>query len=194
VIVLADREGPLALFSFGEALRSDAAQLVQDLRREQIDVLLVSGDRRAPVERVARDLAIGTVYAHQTPESKRELVRELQKSGRTVAMLGDGMNDAPVIAQADVSIALAEGNALAQARADLIVLTSRLADVSHAFRAARRGMKIVRENLVWAFVYNVVVIPLAALGYITPALAAVGMAASSLFVVGNALRAARPAR
>jgi Cu2+-exporting ATPase len=134
------------------------------------------------------------VYAHQTPESKRELVRELQKSGRTVAMLGDGMNDAPVIAQADVSIALAEGNALAQARADLIVLSSRLADVAHAFSAARRGMAIVRENLAWAFAYNVAVIPLAALGYITPALAAVGMAASSLLVVGNALRAARPRR
>jgi Cu2+-exporting ATPase len=194
VIVLADRDGPLALFSFGEALRSDAARLVQDLKRDHIDVLLVSGDRRAPVERVARELAIGTVYAHQTPESKRELVRELQKSGRTVAMLGDGMNDAPVIAQADVSIALAEGNALAQARADLIVLSSRLADVAHAFGAARRGMAIVRENLAWAFAYNVAVIPLAALGYITPALAAVGMAASSLLVVGNALRAARPPR
>jgi Cu2+-exporting ATPase len=194
VIVLADRDGPLALFSFGEALRSDAARLVQDLKRDRIDVLLVSGDRRAPVERVARELAIGTVYAHQTPESKRELVRELQKSGRTVAMLGDGMNDAPVIAQADVSIALAEGNALAQARADLIVLSSRLADVAHAFGAARRGMAIVRENLAWAFAYNVAVIPLAALGYITPALAAVGMAASSLLVVGNALRAAHPRR
>jgi Cu2+-exporting ATPase len=191
VIVLADREGPLALYSFGEALRADAGPLVRELKAQDVDVLLVSGDRRAPVERVARELAIGTVYAHQTPESKRELVAGLQKSGRTVAMLGDGMNDAPVIAQADVSIALAEGNALAQARADLIVLSSRLADVAHAFAAARRGMTIVRENLAWAFVYNVAVIPLAALGYITPALAAVGMAGSSLLVVGNALRAAR---
>ena len=191
VIVMADRDGPLALFSFGEALRSDAGEFVQLLKGRQIDVLLVSGDRRAPVERVARELAIGSVYAHQTPESKRELVRELQASGRTVAMLGDGMNDAPVIAQADVSIALAEGNALAQARADLIALSTRLADVGQAFATARRGMRIVRENLAWAFAYNVVVIPLAAFGYITPALAAVGMAASSLLVVGNALRAAR---
>lgn len=191
VILLADADGPVALFSFGEAMRPDAAALVAQMKAQNVDVLLVSGDRRQPVERVAHDLDIGTVYAHQTPASKRELVAGLQASGRRVAMLGDGMNDAPVIAQADVSIALAEGNALAQARADFIVLSSRLADVSHAFRAARRGMAIVRENLGWAFAYNVGVIPLAALGYITPALAAVGMAASSLLVVGNALRAAR---
>ncbi len=191
VILLADAEGPVALFSFGEALRADAAALIDQLKNQNVDVLLVSGDRRQPVERVARELAIDTVYAHQTPASKRELVAGLQASGRRVAMLGDGMNDAPVIAQADVSIAMAEGNALAQARADFIVLSSRLADVSHAFKAARRGMAIVRENLGWAFAYNVGVIPLAALGYITPALAAVGMAASSLLVVGNALRAAR---
>jgi Cu2+-exporting ATPase len=191
VIVLADRDGPLALLAFGEVLRADAAQLVESLRRSAVEVLLVSGDRRAPVERVARELGIDAVYAHQTPESKRELVRELQRAGHTVAMLGDGMNDAPVIAQADVSIALAEGNALAQARADLIVLSSRLGDVAHAAAGARRGMRIVHENLGWAIVYNVIVIPLAAFGYITPALAAVGMAASSLLVIGNALRAAR---
>ena len=190
VILLADSDGPIALFSFGESLRADADLLVQVLKQQHIDILLLSGDRRSPVERVARELGIGTVYAHQTPETKRELVASLQASGRTVAMMGDGMNDAPVIAQADVSIALAEGNALAQARADLIVLSSRLSSVSHAFAAARRGMRIVRENLAWAFGYNVAVIPLAALGYVTPAVAAVGMAVSSLLVVGNALRAA----
>lgn len=190
VILLADVDGPIALFAFGESLRADADRLVQVLKHKGIDILLLSGDRRGPVERVAREVGIGTVYAHQTPETKRELVASLQASGRTVAMMGDGMNDAPVIAQADVSIALAEGNALAQARADLIVLSSRLSSVAHAFAAARRGMVIVRENLAWAFGYNVAVIPLAALGYVTPAVAAVGMAASSLLVVGNALRAA----
>jgi Cu2+-exporting ATPase len=194
VIVLADADGPIALFAFGETLRADADALVQMLKRQRIDILLLSGDRRGPVERVARELGIGTVYAHQTPESKRELVARLQDSGRIVAMMGDGMNDAPVIAQADVSIALADGNALAQARADLVVLSSRLSAVSHAFGAARRGMGIVRENLAWAFGYNVAVIPLAALGYVTPAVAAVGMAASSLLVVANALRAARSPR
>jgi Cu2+-exporting ATPase len=190
VIVLADRDGPLALFAFGEALRPDAAALVQALRRHG-EVALLSGDRREPVERVARELGIERVFAHQTPQSKQALVRQWQTEGRRVAMLGDGLNDAPVIAQADVSIALAEGNALAQARADLIALSSRLADVQRAVAGARRGMAIVRQNLGWALVYNVGVIPLAALGYLTPALAAVGMAASSALVVGNALRAAR---
>jgi Cu2+-exporting ATPase len=104
-------------------------------------------------------------------------------------MLGDGMNDAPVIAQADVSIAFAEGAALAQAQADFICLHSRLGDVAALLAGSRKAMRIVRQNLSWAAAYNLAVIPLAAFGYLTPALAAVGMAGSSLLVVGNALRA-----
>jgi Cu2+-exporting ATPase len=202
VIVLADRRGPLALFAFGERLRPDAQLLIDAVKEGGATPLLVSGDRREPVRRVARDLGIGTeaaseeqsVYAHQTPESKRALIARLQSDGRVVAMLGDGMNDAPVIAQADVSLALAGGSQLAQARADLIVLSTRLADVAAALRIARKGLRIVRENLGWALVYNLAIIPAAALGYLTPALAAVGMAVSSLLVVANALRARRPAR
>lgn len=195
VTVLADRDGPLALFVFGERLREDAAAVVRELQRSGAEVAIISGDRREPVERVARELGLDRemerVMANQTPESKRALVQQWQRDGRRVAMIGDGMNDAPVIAQADVSIALAEGNALAQARADFIALRSRLADVGSAVLCARRGMRVVHQNLAWAFVYNVAVIPLAAFGYLTPAMAAVGMAASSALVVANALRAAR---
>ncbi len=196
VIVLADSAGPIALFAFGEAPRPDAKAFVDEVRAAGIDLLLVSGDRREPVAKLARALGIAApdgsnVYAHQTPDSKRQLVAAMQRAGRRVAMLGDGMNDAPVIAQADVSIALAQGSTLAQARADFIVLGSRLADVAYALRAARHGMRIVRQNLGWALVYNVAIIPLAAFGYLTPAVAAVGMAASSLVVVANALRARR---
>lgn len=193
-VVLTDPAGPLALFAFGEACRPGAAELVQQVQADGVQIVLVSGDRREPVERVARELSIGTdesrnVFALQTPESKRQIVTALQAQGRCVAMLGDGLNDAPVIAQADVSIALAEGATLAQARADFISLNSRPADVAALFAGAKKAMRIVRQNLAWAFAYNVVVIPLAAFGYLTPALAAVGMAASSLLVVGNALRA-----
>jgi Cu2+-exporting ATPase len=191
VIALADEQGARALFAFGEMLRPDAAMLVDTARAAGTEVLLVSGDRAGSVERVARALGIERAYAQQTPASKRELVAQLQGTGRRVAMLGDGFNDAPVLAQADVSIALAEGAALAQARADFIVLGSRAGDVAALLRSARRGLCIVRENFVWALVYNIGAIPLAAFGYLSPALAAVGMAASSALVVANALRARR---
>ena len=189
VIALADHDGALALFAFGEALRTDAAVLVGAARAGGAEVILVSGDRAGSVERVARSLGIERAYAQQTPASKRELVAQLQASGRRVAMLGDGFNDAPVLAQADVSIALAEGASLAQARADFIALSSRAADVAELLRGARRGMRVVRQNFAWALLYNVAVIPLAAFGVLSPALAAVGMAASSAVVVANALRA-----
>ncbi len=191
VIALADGQGALAVFSFGEMLRPDAAALVEAARALGAEVVLVSGDRAGSVERIARTLGIERAYAQQTPASKRELVAQLQGTGRRVAMLGDGFNDAPVLAQADVSIALAEGAALAQARADFIVLGSRAEDVAVLLRSARRGMGIVRENLAWALLYNIAAIPLAAFGYLSPALAAVGMAASSALVVANALRARR---
>ncbi len=154
-----------------------------------VEVVLLSGDRREPVQAVAKALGIERALAHQTPDSKRSWVAGQQAAGHRVAMLGDGLNDAPVIAQADVSIALAGGSTLAQARADFIVLNSRLADVEFALAAAHRARRIVRQNLGWAFVYNVVIIPLAAFGVVSPAVAAAGMAASSLVVVANALRA-----
>jgi Cu2+-exporting ATPase len=188
-VVLADDTGPLAVFVFGERLRDDAAALADAVAERGIEMVVLSGDRREPVHAVARALGVERALAHQTPDSKRSWVAGQQSAGHCVAMLGDGLNDAPVIAQADVSIALAGGSMLAQARADFIALNSRLADVEFAFAAAQRARRIVRQNLGWALVYNVVVIPLAALGFVSPPVAAAGMAASSLAVVANALRA-----
>lgn len=193
-VVLGDAQGALAIFVFGERLRGDAAALAQQSRERGVDPVVLSGDRREPVQAVAGSLGIERALAHQTPDSKRQWVAGQQRAGHVVAMLGDGMNDAPVIAQADVSLALASGSTLAQARADLIILSSRLSDVAYSFAAARRAMRIVRQNLGWAFAYNVLIIPLAAFGYVSPAVAAAGMAASSLLVVGNALRAKRVPR
>ncbi len=189
VAVLADGEGPLAVFVFAEVIKRDAAAFAERVRAGGADLILLSGDRREAVERVARELHIERGFANQTPDSKRQLIAGMQREGRVVAMIGDGMNDAPVLAQADVSIALAEGSTLAQTRADFIVTSPRLADAAAVFAAARRGMAIVRQNFAWALAYNLIAIPLAAFGYLTPALAAAGMAASSLLVVGNALRA-----
>ncbi len=190
-VALADERGAVALFVFGERLRDDAAAMADRALERKIDVVLLSGDRREPVQGVAASLGVERALAHQTPDSKRAWVAGQQRAGHVVAMLGDGLNDAPVIAQADVSLALASGSTLAQARADLIVLSSRLADVDFAFAAAHRAMRIVRQNLVWALAYNVVIIPLAAFGVVSPPLAAAGMALSSLAVIGNALRAKR---
>ncbi|MEF9996701.1 MAG: heavy metal translocating P-type ATPase [Burkholderiaceae bacterium] len=194
-IVLADDGGAQAVFIFGEALRTGAHALAAAMSVRGVGLMLISGDRREPAQAVGATLGIERVYAHQTPESKRSLVQQEQIAGRCVAMLGDGMNDAPVIAQADVSIALAQGSTLAQARADLLVMSSRLEEVVYSFTLSARAMRIVRQNLGWAFVYNVGIVPAAAFGYVSPAFAAVGMAASSLLVVVNALRARRvPAR
>jgi Cu2+-exporting ATPase len=188
-IVLADETGPLVVFAFGERMRDDAPALVDAAADRGIEVVLLSGDRREPVQSIAKSLGIERALAHQTPDSKRSWVAGQQAAGQRVAMLGDGLNDAPVIAQADVSIALAGGSMLAQTRADFIVLNTRLADVEYAIAAAYRARRIVHQNLGWAFAYNVVIIPLAAFGIVSPALAAAGMAASSLGVIANALRA-----
>src|SRR4030095_8005349 len=125
-VARADEGVQLVICAFGELLREDAATLVDAAIDRGIEVVLLSRDRREPVQSVARAFGIERALAHQTPDSKRSWVAGQQAAGHRVAMLGDGLNDAPVIAQADVSIALAGGSMLAQARADLIVLTARL--------------------------------------------------------------------
>jgi Cu2+-exporting ATPase len=152
---------------------------------------LISGDRRAPVHAVAAALGIERALAHQTPHSKCEWVLNQQRAGNKVAMLGDGINDAPALARADVSIALADGSATAQQRADLIVQSSRLADIAYAFTVARRAMRLAHQNLGLALGCNVSFIALAALGITSPAVAVAGTAGSALLVLGNAGRLLR---
>ena len=151
-------------------------------------VCLLSGDRRETVAHVARELGIGTVVGEAGPEAKLAFVRELQQRGAVVAMVGDGVNDAPVLGQAQVSIAMGGGTDLAHTSADMVLLTDDLGRLSAAFDTARDTLRIIRQNLAWAAAYNALAIPLAMAGWITPLLAGIGMAASSLAVVGNALR------
>jgi Cu2+-exporting ATPase len=159
-----------------------------------LDLHLCSGDAPDRVGALAAALGIDDAQARQTPEAKLARVHALQAEGRIVAMVGDGLNDAPVLAGADVSIALGEGAALAQRAADLVLTAPSLARIPDAIVLARRTRAVVRQNFGWAIGYNLVALPLAAFGLVTPWLAAMGMALSSLLVTVNALRLTRSAR
>lgn len=181
----------VARFSLEESLRPDARQALAALRAEGVGVLLLSGDRPEAARRVADVLGIDEVHAGASPEDKLQVVRSLQAAGHRVAMVGDGINDGPVLAVADVSLAMGQGAALARAQADFTLLCGRLADVVGARRLALRTLRVVKQNLGWAAAYNAVCVPLALLGYMPPWLAGLGMAVSSLLVVLNAWRLTR---
>jgi Cu2+-exporting ATPase len=187
-IWLGDERGPLAQFLLEDRVRDDAHALVTDLRGAGRLVMLLSGDGTQAVRAAAAQSGILDYRARMLPEQKLAAVRELQDQGAVVAMVGDGVNDAPVLAQAQVSIAMGTGAALAQGAADMVLVSPRLSDLGRGFRLSRKTMRIVRQNLVWAFAYNLVALPLAVSGWLTPWMAGIGMSASSLFVVLNALR------
>ncbi|AOH37327.2 heavy metal translocating P-type ATPase [Luteimonas sp. JM171] len=190
-IWLGDGRQAAARFRISESARPDAAEAVALLRGMGLRVHLSSGDAEGPVRRFASELGIERAHARQSPEDKLAYARSLQAEGRVVAMVGDGLNDAPVLAGADVSLALAGGAPLAQQSADLVLTGSSLLRVPQAIATARRTRRIVRQNLAWAAGYNVIALPVAIAGLVTPWLAALGMALSSLLVVCNALRLAR---
>ncbi len=185
---LGAKERWLARFSLRDALRPEARELVRALRAHGKRVLVLSGDEPAAVSSLAGSLGIDTYEGGMTPESKQARVKALQDTGAVVAMVGDGVNDAPVLAQAQVSVAMGSGAIVSQAQSDLVLLSGRLGGLTDALSTAHRTLRIVRENLGWATLYNVVALPLAVAGYITPWLAGIGMAGSSLLVVLNALR------
>jgi Cu2+-exporting ATPase len=157
-----------------------------------IEVHMLSGDAEPPARRAAQVLGIEHVESRATPAHKARFVAELQASGRRVAMVGDGLNDGPVLGRADVSVAMRGGADLAQLQADAVLLSDALDDFVSALRLARAARRVMRQNLAWALAYNAIVIPLALMGAVTPLAAGVGMSASSLVVVLNALRLARP--
>ena len=154
-------------------------------------ITLLSGDNRTAVEHLAARLGITEFDFECTPQRKLEIIEAAQRDGERVLMVGDGINDAPVLAGADTSIAPAQGALLAQTTADIIMLGNSLEPLVTAVRMSGKTMRIVRQNLAWAIVYNALALPLAAAGLVPPWLAAIGMSASSLIVVLNALRLSR---
>jgi heavy metal translocating P-type ATPase len=182
---------PVGLLSAADSIKEGAAEAVRRLRRWGWDVAVVSGDRMAAVEAVAREAGIERVVAEAFPEGKVEEVRRLQASGRRVAFVGDGINDAPAIAQADLGIALGTGTDVAMEAGHVLIMGGDLGLVAEGLEIARRTFWVIAQNLAWAFAYNSLMIPLAVVGKVSPLVAATVMAGSSVTVVGNALRLRR---
>jgi len=187
-VYLASETQWLAVFTLEDKLRDNASAMVADLSQLNVKTLLLSGDQKKVVDNTATALNIKTCYAEQSPDDKLNVIKDLQQQGHIVAMVGDGVNDAPVLAAAQVSIAMGSGTELAQASSDMVLLSENLNHLPQSIIHARKTMGIVKQNLAWAVLYNLTALPLAALGYVAPWLAAIGMSASSLFVVLNALR------
>lgn len=178
----------LACFTFSDPLKEDALQTVKQLQQRGIEVRILSGDQLPYVESIARQTGIQHYDAEQLPQDKLNRVNQLQAAGYKVAMVGDGVNDAPVLAAADLSISLSMGTDLARAASDMIINGNQLAPVSAAIQITSKMMRIIRQNFTWAIAYNIVAVPFSMAGLIQPWLAAIGMSLSSLIVVLNALR------
>jgi len=194
VVAMGDAQGWVALFMLDDVLRHDARTMICALKEEGVQVSLLSGDRPQRARHTAAELGIAECRGGATPADKLAYVRDLQSRGAIVAMVGDGVNDAPVLAQAQVSIAPGGGTPLAQISADIILMADRLDAIVQTVRASRQALRVIRQNLAWAVLYNAIALPLAMAGLVTPLVAAIGMSSSSLVVVINALRLARPGK
>ncbi|WP_460142950.1 heavy metal translocating P-type ATPase [Pseudomonas sp. S3_B08] len=190
-LLLADTQGPLAWFVLDDRLRDDAPALLAACKARGWRTLLLSGDSSPMVASVAAELGIDEARGGLRPDDKLQVLQQLHREGRKVLMLGDGVNDVPVLAAADISVAMGSATDLAKTSADAVLLSNRLDALVQAFTLARRTRRVIIENLLWAALYNGLMLPFAALGWITPVWAAVGMSISSLTVVLNALRLTR---
>jgi len=190
-VLLADETGLIAAFRLHERLRPDAGTAIETLRAQGLALHIASGDCAARVAAVAERLQIGDWRARLLPADKLAWLRDLRTKGARLLAVGDGVNDAPVLAGADVSIAMAEGADLAHASSDIVLAEGRLGAIAPARAIAQQTLAIVQQNQRWAVFYNLTAVPLAALGFVPPWLAAIGMSLSSLGVILNALRIGR---
>jgi Cu2+-exporting ATPase len=191
VAYLAAGGAVVGCFGMQDELRPDARETVQALRSRGIHVTLLSGDHRQAAETAGRALGVDRVHAEVMPDQKQQVIRELQADDRVVVMVGDGVNDAPALAQADVGVAMGEGTDLSITSAQVVLLGERLGLLLSAVTLATETRRVIRQNLILSGIYNVLTIPLAVAGLVTPLVAAIVMPLSSLAVIGNSLRLTR---
>jgi Cu2+-exporting ATPase len=188
LIYLSRDDKLVAAFELQNKLRKGAMQFVEYLQKRKDYIALLSGDKDLVVTKVARTLRIDNYLGEQTPEQKINVIKYQQDQGLTTIMIGDGINDAPVLAQSDVSISFNQGTQLARAASDFIIMGNSLISIVDLLEISHKTNRIIKQNIVWALLYNLSVTPLAMMGYLTPWMAAIGMSISSLFVVLNAKR------
>jgi Cu+-exporting ATPase len=188
-VILVGVERKLAgVIAIADTVRATSKEAIQQLHSMNIKVALLTGDNKTTAEAIAKEVGVDTVVANVLPKEKAEFIKQLQAKGEVVAMVGDGINDAPALAQAQISMAMASGTDVAMETADVALMRHDLVAVVRAIVLSQRTMRTIKENLFWAFIYNVIGIPLAAFGMLSPTVAAAAMAFSSVSVVTNSLR------
>jgi P-type Cu+ transporter len=190
-VLVADQFKLLGAIMLTDTLKSDSAAAVKSLHGARLRTVLLTGDNPSAAEAIAREVGIDEIHAGVLPSGKADVIRQLQSSGRTVAMVGDGVNDAPALAQADLGIAIGSGSDIAKETGDVVLVSGSLHGIVEAIGLSRATMRVIRQNLFFAFFYNVLAIPLAAAGMLSPLIAAAAMALSDITVLGNALRLRR---
>lgn len=184
--MLVGREGKLAgVIAVADTLKPEAAEAIAALRQLKVEVIMLTGDNQRTAQAIAKELGIDQVIAEVLPSDKAKIIQDLQQKGRAVAMVGDGVNDAPALATADIGIAIGSGSDVAKETGNIILVKNDVRDVVAAIRLSRATMRKIKQNLFWAFIYNTLGIPIAALGFLNPIIAAAAMALSSLSVIVN---------